>query len=350
MSYNILSLFAGCGGLDLGFKKAGFKIPVANEFNTKTFETLKTNHKDTFLIEGDINKIRKKQILELFGNRDVDGIIGGPPCQSWSQMGSSRGINDPRGQLFYTYIKIIKGLQPRFFLAENVAGMLSSSHKKAVQNIMQMFNEIGYNTSLTLVDAKDYGVAQERKRCFYIGFRKDLGINFIFPTGSTIRPEKRITMKDIIYDLRFAVPSIKNKHNPKAINNNEYFVGGFSPRYMEADRVRGWDQQAFTILASGRHCQLHPDSPPMKTHNFKTWYFEQGKEHLYRRLSVRDTARIQGFPDSFQFFYNNLDDAYKMIGNAVPVNLAYEIAVAIKLFLDGKGNEVRGSKLLWRNK
>lgn len=130
----VISLFSGCGGLDLGFEKAGFDVAVANEFDPTIWETFKANHPLTKLIEGDIRKIKE----EDFPNK-IDGIIGGPPCQSWSEAGSLRGIDDSRGKLFYEYIRILKSKQPKFFLAENVSGMLANRHSEAVKNIIQSF-------------------------------------------------------------------------------------------------------------------------------------------------------------------------------------------------------------------
>lgn len=160
----VISLFCGCGGLDLGFEKAGFKIPVANEYDKTIWATFKANHPNTRLIEGDIRDIKEEDFPD-----NIDGIIGGPPCQSWSEAGSLRGIDDARGQLFFDYIRILKSKQPKFFLAENVSGMLANRHNEAVQNLLKMFDESGYDVTLTMVNAKDYGVAQERKRVFYIG-------------------------------------------------------------------------------------------------------------------------------------------------------------------------------------
>ena len=323
----IISLFSGCGGLDLGFEKAGFDILIANEFDKKIWKTFEINHPQTKLLKEDIRKLDTK----AFPN-DIDGIIGGPPCQSWSEAGSLKGIEDDRGKLFYEYIRILKNVQPKFFLAENVSGMLANRHSEAVKNILKMFEECGYDVSLTLVNAKDYGVAQERKRVFYIGFRKDLNIKFDFPKGSTEDDNKKITLRDIIWDLQdSAVPAgEKNQHNPNAINNNEYFIGSYSPIFMSRNRVKSWDEQAFTVQASGRQCQLHPQAPKMIKVDKNDCRFVEGKENLYRRMSIREVARVQGFPDTFKFVYNNTNDAYKMIGNAVPVNLAYEVACAIK--------------------
>lgn len=326
----ILSLFSGCGGLDLGFEKAGFDIPIANEFDKNIWKTFEVNHPQTKLLKEDIRKIDAKTLP-----KDIDGIIGGPPCQSWSEAGSLKGIEDDRGKLFFEYIRILKSVQPKFFLAENVSGMLADRHSEAVKNIIKMFEECGYDVSLTLVNAKDYGVAQERKRVFYIGFRKDLNIKFDFPKGSTEDDNNKITLKDIIWDLQdSAVPAgEKNQHNPNAINNNEYFIGSYSPIFMSRNRVKSWDEQAFTVQASGRQCQIHPQAPKMIKVDKNDCRFVEGKENLYRRMTIREVARVQGFPDNFKFVYNNTNDAYKMIGNAVPVNLAYEVACAIKKVL-----------------
>lgn len=150
----------------------------------------------------------------------------------FSGCGALRGIEDARGQLFFDYIRILKEFRPRFFLAE----------------------EAGYDVSLTMVNAKNYGVAEERKRVFYIGFRNDLHIDFVFPKGATEDDEKKLTLRNIIWDLQeTAVPAgPKNYHNPEAINNNEYFTGAYSSIFMSRNRVKGWDEQAFTVQASGR--------------------------------------------------------------------------------------------------
>ena len=326
----VLSLFSGCGGLDLGFENAGFSIPIANEYDKTIWETYELNHPNTKLIKGDVRKINDEDITD-----DIDGIIGGPPCQSWSEAGALRGIDDERGKLFYDYIRILKAKKPKFFLAENVSGMLAERHKEARENIIKMFKKAGYNVTINLVNAKDYGVAQERERVFYIGFRKDLKIDFKFPVGSTKNDDKKITLKDVMFDLQdSAVAALeKNKHNIKAINNNEYFIGAYSPIFMSRNRVKSWDEQAFTVQASGRQCQLHPQAPKMVKIGKDRCAFVKGQEKKYRRMTIREVARVQGFPDDFKFIYSDVNDGYKMIGNAVPVHLAYEVATAIKKHL-----------------
>lgn len=328
---NLISLFSGAGGLDLGFEKAGYNIIIANEYDRTIWDTYQENHK-TPLAKIDIRDIDEKRMP-----KEVDGIIGGPPCQSWSEAGAQKGIDDLRGQLFYDYIRILRSSKPKFFLAENVSGMLSSRHSEAVKNIINLFEESGYDVTVNLVNAADYGVPQDRKRVFYIGFRKDLHIDFKFPKPTTPDKESKITLKDAIWDLKDnAVPALKkNKANENlSIPNHEYFVGEYSPIFMSRNRVRSWNEQAFTVQASGRQCQLHPQAPKMIFKEKNKRIFAPGKEKLYRRLTVRECARIQGFPDSFKFIYNDVDTGYKMIGNAVPVNLAYVIAKEILKYFE----------------
>ncbi|MBQ8742513.1 MAG: DNA cytosine methyltransferase [Clostridia bacterium] len=322
----IVSLFSGAGGLDLGFEKAGFKIIFANEFDKSIWATYEKNHNSP-LDKRDIRQIPSDEIP------DCDGIIGGPPCQSWSEAGSLRGINDERGKLFYEYIRILKDKKPKFFVAENVSGMLSDIHREAVQNIIKNFEEAGYIVSITLVNAADYGVPQDRKRVFYIGIRKDLNIKFSFPPPQ----EKKYTLRDAIWDLRdSAIPAQKtNKTNGAncKISNHEYMTGGFSTIYMSRNRVRSWDEPSFTIQAGGRHAPIHPQAPKMTFVSQNKREFVKGKESLYRRLSVRECARVQTFPDSFEFVYTDIVDGYKMIGNAVPVELAFCVAQSLATIL-----------------
>lgn len=328
----LLSLFSGAGGLDLGFERAGFEIIVANEYDKTIWETYEKNHKAK-LIKKDIREILSEELPKS------DGIIGGPPCQSWSEAGSLRGINDPRGKLFYEYIRILKDIQPKFFLAENVKGMLSKRNAEAVKNIIKEFEEAGYNVFIKLLNAFDYGVAQDRERVFYVGFRKDLNIShFEFP--HPVSEKERKFLRDTIWDLKDNALSGKEKNKTNAddciVDNHEYLTGGYSTIFMSRNRVRQWEQPAFTVQASGRQCQLHPQAPTMIKIDKNIYKFVIGKEDLYRRLSIRECARIQGFPDTFKFYYTSLEDGYKMVGNAVPVDLAYIIAKRIKETLTDK--------------
>lgn len=329
---DIVALFAGAGGLDLGFEKAGFDVVWANEFDKDIWETYEKNHPHAVLDKRSITDIDSREIPSC------DGIIGGPPCQSWSEAGALRGINDKRGQLFFDFIRILADKQPLFFLAENVSGMLLGRHSAALANIKALFAGagIGYSLSFGMVNACDYGVPQDRKRVFFVGIRKDLGFEFQFPAPYATKK----TLKDAIYDLREnAVTALQgSKANPNcAVPNHEYMTGSFSPIFMSRNRVRGWDEQSFTIQAGGRQAPLHPQAPKMEFIEQNVRKFVAGQEHLYRRLSVRECARIQTFPDDFIFYYKNVAAGYKMIGNAVPVNLANAMANAIREQLEAHG-------------
>jgi DNA (cytosine-5)-methyltransferase 1 len=318
----LISLFSGAGGLDLGFKKAGFETIWANEFDSKIWETFESNFPKT--------KLDRRSIVDIPASEipDADGMIGGPPCQSWSEAGSHKGIEDKRGKLFFEYIRVLKEKQPRFFLAENVSGILSKRHKEAFEKILNSLRSVGYEISYELLNANDYEVPQERLRVIIVGYHKNkVGKKFEFPEPLKHKP----TLRETIFDLQDAVAAQPmNKTNDELrIPNNEYMTGGFSMIYMSRNRVRSWDEPSFTIQAGGRHAPIHPQAPKMQHVEKDKKEFVPGMEHKYRRLSVRECARIQTFPDDFLFKYKYLADAYKMIGNAVPVEFAKNIAQKI---------------------
>lgn len=323
---DVVSFFAGAGGLDLGFQNAGFNVIWANEYDKEIWETYEKNHPHT--------KLDRRSIVNIPADDvpDCEGIIGGPPCQSWSAAGALKGIADKRGQLFYDFIRILEAKQPKFFLAENVSGMLIGRHSQALENIKEMFRNAGtgYELSFAMVNARDYNVPQDRKRVIFVGIRKDLGFTYQFQTPDF----SELTLKEIIYDLKDSVLPAKtnNKTNGEdcLIPNHEYMTGGFSTIYMSRNRVRSWNEQSFTIQAGGRHAPLHPQAPKMQLVEQDVRIFVPGKENLYRRLSVRECARIQTFPDDFIFHYDSIAAGYKMIGNAVPVNLAHFLADTIR--------------------
>lgn len=326
VNMDIISLFSGCGGLDLGFQKAGFNVLWANEYDKSIWDTYKFNHAATQLDKRDIRNIQSEEIPNCLG------IIGGPPCQSWSEAGAKRGIDDSRGQLFYDYIRIVRDKQPLFFLAENVSGILTARHKQAFINILNLFEEVGYKIAYKLVNAKDFEVPQDRKRVIIVGYSEKIGKIFEFPQTKS----KIFTLKDAISDLELIQPSKfgdKVKLSHPIIPNHEYLDMGFSSIYMSRNRVRSWSEPSFTIQAGGRHAPLHPQANKMILVDRNKQIFDPNSPQPYRRLSVRECARIQTFPDDFIFKYNHIADGYKMVGNAVPVNLAKILATKILLDL-----------------
>lgn len=332
----VVSLFSGAGGLDLGFKKAGFDIIWANEFDKTIWETYEKNHKNTYLEKRSISKLDIEKDIP-----DCDVIIGGPPCQSWSEAGSKKGIKDERGKLFFSFTEAIKIKKPKFFLAENVPGILAKRNEEALKDIIsEMENNGDYKVYCKLLNAIDFNSCQERKRVIFIGVRNDfikeskMSLSEIekniFPFKTSL---KKTTISDVILDLKETVKPFKVEKSE--VTNNEYLVMDFSPMFMSRNRIRKWSENAFTIQASGRHSPLHPDSGEMKKIGKDKFIFETPES--VRRYSVRESARIQGFPDDFIFYYNDVLDGYKMVGNAVSVDMSYAIAKQLKtIFIDTK--------------
>lgn len=331
----LVSLFSGAGGLDLGFEKAGFETVFANEYDRTIWSTFRANFPGATLDERSIVDIPASDVPE------VDGLIGGPPCQSWSEAGAHRGIEDQRGQLFYEYIRILKHVKPRFFLAENVSGIISSRHRGAFEAILERFGNLGYRVSHQMLRASDFGVPQDRDRVIVVGIRKDLRIDFEFPQPAG----PALTLRQAIGDMPQPLPnpSLSARVDHPRVPNHEYLVGGFSSIYMSRNRVRTWSEPSFTIQAGARHAPLHPRAPRMEKVGVDKFRFVPGKESLYRRLSVRECARIQTFPDSHKLCYERIIDGYKMMGNAVPVNLAFHLATAVERCV-GKATQRRSAR------
>ena len=323
----VVSFFAGCGGLDLGFEQAGFKVVWANEFEPHCRATYQRNHPNTEFAIGDVCKIDPTDIPEC------DGFVGGPPCQSWSVAGRQKGLEDERGRLFLKYIELIKAKQPKFFLIENVKGLLDNKFRDVFSMFLDKLSKANYDVKWQLLDAVNYGVPQNRERVFIVGFRKNLNVNYEFPDAT----------HPISIPLECAIGDIKEQ--PKEYGafdriepnvqrpNHDVLTTKFSVYYSRGNRRRGWHQPSFTIHATGDNVPLHPSSPKMMYLGDENWEFQKDKMSQYRRLSVRECARIQTFPDNIIFEYDNIKTAYEMIGNAVPPRLAKALAVSIQAAL-----------------
>ena len=320
----VVSLFSGCGGLDLGFEKAGFSVVWANEYDSSIHATYRLNHPNTRLCTLDIREIKSDDIP------DCDGIIGGPPCQSWSLGGKCLGIADDRGRLVYDYIRIVKDKKPKFFIMENVPGMVTPRHFNAFNEFINLFRDTGSIVKYELMNAADFQIPQERQRLIIVGTRKDLNVEYLYPTKLDSIP---VSLVRAIGDLKTPpTPYYKDrvKVENNVIPNHDYYTGPYDNKFMARNRVRGWDELSFTIQAQAKNEPLHPQAPKMVYVSPQERKFVKGKEHLYRRLSVRECARIQTFPDCFKFVYDKVEDGYKMVGNAVPPRLAYYIALSIR--------------------
>ena len=325
----VASFFSGAGGLDQGFANAKFQTLWANEFDKQIANTFKLNHRNTEVVVRSISEISPEEIPE------VDGFIGGPPCQSWSQAGAKRGIEDPRGQLFHDYIRLIAARKPKFFVAENVTGILAPRNKEALDEILDAFCESGYNVSYGTLNAADYGVAQDRKRVVFVGYRTELNQWFKRPKELVNKVVLREILKNIPSEDAVSVTNNVSISDVIPTIPNHHFWDGthFSSIYMSRNRVRDLESQSFTIQASASHAPLHPKCAPMIKIEKDVYVFDRNSKYPYRRLSVRECAKIQGFPDEYIFEYNTINTGYKMVGNAVPVQLAEHIANSIKMDL-----------------
>ena len=379
----VVSLFSGCGGLDLGFINAGYEILWANDFFPDAVKTYKKNIGDHIVLE-DISKIKSSDIPNNF-----DILLGGFPCQGFSVANIKRSMEDERNFLYKEMLRIVKDKKPKFFLAENVKGLLSMHSGKVIEMILDDFKKLGYVVDYKLLNSADYGIPQQRERVIIIGNRIGVKNNFPHKTHSN----NYISVEDVVGDLanlrtRDLPFSLKGKiiynhvartnvhdkfwgrrykvnqhdicdylkywRNKKGISTkkvDEYFgyahtaghwfrkdnnsgsipkpedwwqlkkLLGFDDKYdkevtelelkeikfEQSLRINNWDRPSDTITATGP--EIHPNKK--------------------RRMSVRECARIQTFPDDF-VFYGSLGNMYKQIGNAVPVLLGEKLAKIIK--------------------
>lgn len=310
--FTAVSLFCGAGGLDIGFEQAGFKTIWANDFDKDACKTHQ-NWSRAKVVCGDIAKVDVTEIP------DSDIILGGFPCQGFSLSGP-RKIDDSRNVLYKHYVRIVKAKQPKIFVGENVKGLLTMANGDIFEAIKEEFSQCGYNVFSQLVNARYFGVPQDRERVIIVGIRKDLGINdFSIP----VPKNKRMTMREALAGM----PEPK----PDDICNAPY-----SSRFMSRNRKRGWDDVSYTIPAMAKQVTLHPSSPDMEKLGTDLWRF--GNDGLTRRFSWQEAAVIQTFPRDLKF-EGDLVSKYKQIGNAVPVKLAEYVATLLYAILTTKESE-----------
>lgn len=310
--FTAVSLFCGAGGLDIGFEQAGFKTIWANDFDKDACKTHQ-NWSRAKVVCGDIAKVDVTEIP------DSDIILGGFPCQGFSLSGP-RKIDDSRNVLYKHYVRIVKAKQPKIFVGENVKGLLTMANGDIFEAIKEEFSQCGYNVFSQLVNARYFGVPQDRERVIIVGIRKDLGINdFSIP----VPKNKRMTMREALAGMP--------EPSPDNICNAPY-----SSRFMSRNRKRGWDDVSYTIPAMAKQVTLHPSSPDMEKLGTDLWRF--GNDGLTRRFSWQEAAVIQTFPRDLKF-EGDLVSKYKQIGNAVPVKLAEYVATLLYAILTTKESE-----------
>ena len=303
-----VSLFSGCGGSDAGITAAGFGVVMANDIIGYARDTYLANLPETDYILGDVTKIMAFPEAEL--------LVGCYPCQGFSQGGvrkADRKIN----RLYLEFARALGAIAPKAFIVENVSGMVRKNFAHLLEDQFKVFREAGYRVKAQVLNAADYGVAQERKRIFIVGVREDLGVEYVFPnpTHGEGRAHIHRSIQDTIGDM---------PHWPEG----EFYAREFHWYYLSRNRRQEWGQPSKTIVANPRHMPLHPLSPPLKKLEHNVWRFET--DAPARRFSYREAARLQGFARGFTFpDHGSLDMRYKVVGNAVPPPLFEAVARAL---------------------
>ncbi len=330
--YTVLELFAGAGGLAVGMEKAGLKCVALNEIDKWACQTLRKNRPNWNVLEGDI----KGFDFSEFQNR-VDVVTGGFPCQAFSYAGKKLGLADARGTLFYEFARVVQEVRPLICIGENVRGLLSHENGKTLQGMISILDEIGYNVvPVEVLKAINFKVPQKRERLILVGIRKDINLKYKYPMPyKKIYNLKEALKKGELFDRD--VPKSNGAKYPKskievldlvppkgywrdlpldiqkAFMGGSFYIGGGKTGI--ARRI-GWDEPCLTLTCSPAQKQTercHPDET--------------------RPFTVREYARIQTFPDDWQFD-GSIAQQYKQIGNAVPVNLAKEVGYSIVRFLN----------------
>jgi len=341
----VIDLFAGAGGLSLGFELAGFDVIWSNDNNKYAAATYDKNFGPGTMHFGNIEEVKE------FPKADL--VIGGYPCQGFS-LGGNRLVTDPRNKLYLEFARCIKQVQPKFFVAENVQGMLTLGNGKIIEAMVREFSSIngGYRVKYTHspLKAMDYGVPQERQRIFIVGTRNDLDFDFNFPIRTHGKAGETVFADGKARKLKPYVALKKAIGGMPAPRKGEVYESGYSSIYMSRNRKRSWDQVSFTIQAGARQAPQYPGGLPMKkvkwadTHPIEDRKFKDSKEKYHwlfqgnnnRRLSYKECAVIQSFPKSFKF-EGPIIEKYKQIGNAVPPMLAKAVADEIMEYFKNQG-------------
>jgi DNA (cytosine-5)-methyltransferase 1 len=330
--YKVLELFAGAGGLAVGMEKAGLKCVALNEIDKHACATLRNNRPKWNVLEGDI----KNFIFSEYYNQ-VDVVTGGFPCQAFSYAGKRLGFEDARGTLFYEFARVIKEVNPPICIGENVKGLLNHDNGKTLQGMISILDEIGYNVvPVQVLKAINYKVPQKRERLILVGIRKDIDLKYEYP-----KPYKKIyNLSDALKKGELFESNVDKSSGAKYPESKKVVLDLVPPKgywrdlpieiqkdFMGASfylgggktgmaRRIGWDEPCLTLTCSPAQKQTercHPDET--------------------RPFTIREYARIQTFPDDWQFS-GPMAQQYKQIGNAVPVNLGREVGYSIIKFLN----------------
>lgn len=344
--FNVVDLFAGVGGLSLGFEMIGAKTLVANEYDPSIAESYKKNRPDVNMLVADITKLNVKETFSPYKGL-VDVVVGGPPCQGFSQKGKRKSINDERNFLFRYYVEVVKLLMPTYFVMENVPNLLTTENGFFKEEIENLFKEIGYATNPMVLNASDYGVPQNRHRAVIIGKLGESKVEMIKPFAT------KISAWDAIGDLAFlnsGEGSFEQKYLQKAVTEYQKKARLGSKRLFNHSATAHSKEaiEKLKLIPPEKGKEYLPKDKLTKSIYSGTWSrIEKNKvsvtittrfdtpssgrfshPYLNRAITVREAARLQSFPDTF-IFYGNKSSQMKQVGNAVPPLLAKAIAQSI---------------------
>lgn len=341
MSKKIIDLFCGAGGLSLGFEKAGFEIELAIDMWDDAIKTFNHNHKNKVAECRDIHDLSDEYLYSLQGK--ITGVIGGPPCQGYSTVGT-RNVNDPRNHLYLEYCRVVEKIAPKFFVIENVRGLLTLGKGVFKKDIIDRFSKLGYTVSYKLLNASDYSVPQNRYRVFFIGIKDNV---FEFPEEFPYKVSCKEALSDLpsldVYDLfsdiyrseplnkyqelmRYSSPELTN-HEPTRHTDQTKEIISMIP---DGGKISDLPEEYWSIRKYNKAFQRMNSNLPSNTIDTGHRNYFHYEEN--RVPSVRESARIQSFPDDFEFLGSKTSQ-YKQVGNAVPPLLAEVIANQILKYL-----------------
>ena len=368
----LIDLFCGAGGLSLGFEMANFRVNLAIEIEENYYRAYKRNHPETLSLNKDITELKCKEISDKFlQNKAIEGIIGGPPCIGFSTVGNRRP-DDPRNMLIFYFIQWVKYFKPKFFVMENVPGILSMGKGKVVEKVVNLYREIGYTCKMEILLAADYGVPQLRQRVFFIG-TQDKSVHSLKIQKTNINATQKksdlgdnalpsyLTVQDAISDILNIDPFTKKRTDdmikkyscqPKTRyqkylrKNSTGLYDHFAPNHSELVRNRiSHIKPGFNHSSLPKEYQLKGGYPniygrlklntPADTITGNCGCVSAPGRFIHpiqnRAISIREAARLQSFPDNYRFC-GTTRDKYKQVGNAVPPLLAYAVAKSIKRY------------------